>query len=153
MNDGWTHCIVLFVDDVKNMSKERLSSFKEYLHHFIVSEKALHQNAAEQLERLEGLVSQIDPDGDTETFVEGKMEEEEASDPEQKEDEVSSEENGNEKHESMQKMNLPQKRRSQRYSLSRELSQVDPSLISRCMLDLMWCLFECSWAPRECIPI
>ena len=135
------------------MSKERLSSFKEYLHHFIVSEKALHQNAAEQLERLEGLVSQIDPDGDTETFVEGKMEEEEASDPEQKEDEVSSEENGNEKHESMQKMNLPQKRRSQRYSLSRELSQVDPSLISRCMLDLMWCLFECSWAPRECIPI
>ena len=135
------------------MSKERLSSFKEYLHHFIVSEKALHQNAAEQLERLEGLVSQIDPDGDTETFVEGKMEEEEASDPEQKEDEVSSEENGNEKNESMQKMNLPQKRRSQRYSLSRELSQVDPSLISRCMLDLMWCLFECSWAPRECIPI
>lgn len=154
-------------DDVKNISRDRLSAFREYLLHFVTSKlcalslsfsrsmtyslykiknsRALHQTFASQLETLEGLIAQIDPDRDVENIVEKPKERESTSDDEVKEDDLPKE--------TEEKPLTLQKRRSQRYSLSRELSQVEMHVLSITLcrdVEMMTMILR-SWAQLGCI--
>ena len=49
------------IDDVKKISKDRLTNFKQYLFDFISSNRKMHQNFANQLENIQKLIEKIDP--------------------------------------------------------------------------------------------